>query len=306
MKILALSCVAMLSAGLIPAAPLDIEGSLRELKEAGEKNDPASVKKLASEVSVQARAASAEAAPADISDKDAWTSRIARARELDLYTEYAIYASAVQAEPAVMVDLLATLELQNPKSKYLEDAYAPYFVALTKSGAAAKVNAVAEKALINFPANTDVLLVLADSAYQAKRYDRAASLGTRLVAAAGRRAKPEGVAAADWEKKKFGILGHGYFVAGMSFYLRNDFYNTDKNLRPGLAYMKGGDEATLANLLYCLGVADYNLGRQTLSKQLMLDGANYSDQVAKMKSPLAQQAWSNAHKIRAEAEQMKH
>lgn len=306
MKILALSFVAILSASLIPAAPLDIEGSLRELKEAVEKKDPANVKKLATEVSVQAREAFSEAVPANASEKDAWKSRIDRAKDLDLYTEYALYATAVQAEPAVMVDLLATLEKQNPKSKYLEDAYAPYFVALTKSGAASKVNAVAEKALANFPASPDVLLVLADAAYQAKRYDRAASLGTRLVAATGRKAKPDGVAAADWERKKSGILGHAYFIAGMSFYLQNDFFNTDKNLRPGLAYMKGGDEATLANLLYCLGVADYNLGRQTLSKQLMLDGANFSDQVAKMKSPLAQQAWSNAHKIRAEAEQMRH
>ena len=306
MKLLTLSFAAVLSACLLPAAPLDIEASLRELKDAVEKKDPATVKRLATEVSVQAREAAAEAAPASESEKEAWTSRITRAKDLDVYTEYALYATAVQAEPAVMVDLLATLEKQNPKSKYLDDAYGPYFVAMAKSGAAAKVNAVAEKALTIWPSNPDVLLVLTDSAYQGKRYVNSASLGTRLVAAAGKKQKPEGVAASVWERKKSGILGHAYFIAGMSFYLQNDFFNTDKNLRPGLAYLKGGDEATLANALYCLGVADYNLGRQTLNKQLMLDGANYSDQVAKMKSPLAQQAWSNAHKIRAEAEQMRH
>ncbi len=306
MKLLTLSFAAVLSACLLPAAALDIDASLKDLKDAVEKKDPATVKKLANEISVQAREAAAEAAPADASDKEAWTSRIARAKDLDLYTEYALYATAIQTEPAVMVDLVATLEKQNPKSKYLDDAYGQYFVAMAKSGAAAKVNAAAEKALVNWPANPEVLYVLTDAAYQGKKYERAASLGTRLIAAVAKKPKPEGVAAADWEKKKSGILSHAYFIAGMSFYLQNDFFNTDKNLRPGLAYLKGGDEATLANALFYLGVADYNLGRQTLNKQLMLDGANYSDQVAKMKSPLAQQAWSNAHKIRAEAEQMRH
>ena len=306
MKLLTVSLVAILGAGLVPAAPFDIETSLAELKGAVEKKDPAAVKKLAAELSAQAREAAAEATPADADEKEAWKTRVARAKDIDLYTEYAIYATGIQAEPAVMADLLATLEQQNPKSKYLEDAYGLYFVALTKSGSAAKIPGIAEKALANLPANVDLLLVTTDNSYQAKRYDRAAALGTRLVAAAGRKTKPEGLPAADWDRKKSGLLGHGYFVAGMSYYLQNDFFNADRNLKPGLAYLKGGDETTLANALYCLGVSDYNLGRQTLNKALMLEGANYSDQVAKMKSPLAQQAWSNAHKIRAEAEQMRH
>ncbi len=291
MKLLTLSFAVVFSATLLPAAPLDIEASLRELKNGVEKKDPAAVKKLAAEISAQAREAAAEAAPADESEKEAWTSRVARARDLDLYTEYALYATAVQAEPAATVDLLATLEKQNPKSKYLEDAYGPYFVALTKSGAAAKVPAVAEKALVSWPGNPDVLLVVADSAYQAKKYDRAATLGNRLIAAAGKKSKP-------------GLLGHAYFISGMSYYLVNDFGNADRTLRAGLPYLKGGDEATLATALYGLCVSNYQQGRQALHAATMLQGAAYCDQVAKMKSPLVQQAWSNAHKIRAEAEQM--
>jgi hypothetical protein len=296
----------MFCAGVLVAAPADLETSLAALKGAVEKKDAAQVKQLASEIHVEARDAAAEAAPTDQAEKEAWQARVARAKEIGLYAEYALYATAVQSEPAVMIDLVSTLEQQDPKSKYLEDAYAPYFLALRKTGSAAKIPGIAEKALVNWPFNQDILLVLTDMAYQAKRYDRAASLGVRLTAAAGKKAKPEGIAAAEWEKKKSALLGHGYFIAGMSYYLQNDFFNTDRNLRPSLPYLRGGDEETLAQTLYCLGVADYNLGRQTLSKQLMLDGAKFSDEAARMKSSLSQQAWSNAHKIRAEAEQMKH
>ena len=284
------------------AAPWDIESSLTELKGAVEKKDPVHVKKLASETSIQAREAAAEAAPSGEADQEAWKARVARAKEADVYTEYALYSTAVQAEPAVLVDLMATLEQQNPKGRYLDDAYASYFVALTKSGGAAKVPGIAEKALVNYPGNPDILLVLSDSAYQGKRYDRAAALGTRLAAAIGKKAKPDGVTAADWERKKSTIIGHAYRIAGLSYFQQNDFFNADRNLRPSIPYLKGGDEATLATVLYCLCVSNYHQGRQALNKQMMLEGANYCDQSAKLKSPVAQQAWTNAHQIRAEAE----
>jgi tetratricopeptide (TPR) repeat protein len=289
MKLLTLSLAAILSASLLPAAPFDIESSLGDLKSAVEKKDPATVKKLATELSTEARGAAAEAAPADAAEKEAWQSRIDRAKEVDLYAEYALYATAVQSEPAVMVDLLATLEQQNPKSKYLEDAYRAYFAALTKSGSAAKIPAVAEKALVNWPGNPDILYVLADSAYRAKKYDRAATLANRLIAAAGKKGTP-------------GVLGSAYFISGMSYYLENNFVNADKTLRASLTYLKGGDEATLATALYGLCVSNYQIGRQSLSKATMLEGANFCDQAAKLKSPVAQQAWTNAHMIRTEAE----
>lgn len=302
MKLSTLSCAAIFCIVPLLAAPLDIETSLAELKSLVEKKDPVQVKKLATEINIQAREEVAEAAPTTESDKDAWKARVARAKEVAVYTEYALYATALQSEPAVTVDLLATLEQQNPKSKYLDDAYAAYFVALTKSGGAAKVTGIADKALVNWPANPDILLVLADSAYQGKRYDRAAALGTRLVAAMGRKAKPEGVAAADWERKKSTIVGHAYRIAGLSYFQQNDFFNADRNLRPSLPYLKGGDEATLATVLYCICVSNYHQGRQSMNKPLMLEGANYCDQAAKLKSPVAQQAWTNAHTIRTEAE----
>ena len=45
-------------------------------------------------------------------------------KEVDAYTEYALYAVAVKSPAAGMVDLIGALEAQNPKSKYLDDGYA--------------------------------------------------------------------------------------------------------------------------------------------------------------------------------------
>jgi hypothetical protein len=162
-------------------------------------------------------------------------------------------------------------------------------VALTKTGATAKINGVAEKALVNLPSNTDVLLVLADSAYQSKRYDRAATLGSRLIAATGKKPRP-------------GVLAHAYFITGMSYYLQNSFVLADKTLRAGLPALKGADEVTLATALYGLCVSDYQQGRQSLNKAMMVEGAGFCDQSSKVKWSGAQQAWTSAHQIRTEAE----
>ena len=45
--------------------------------------------------------------------------------------------------------------------------------------------------------------------------------------------------------------------------------------------------------------------RQGWEANMLRLGANFCDQAAKLKSPVAQQAWTNAHQIRAEAEQRK-
>src|SRR5581483_1086025 len=98
-----------------------------------------------------------------------------------------------QGTPAQTVELLGMLEEMNPKSKYLEDAYLRYFAALNGTGQAAKIPAIAEKALASNPDNIDLLLVGTDSALSRSQWDRASTLGRRMIAAAGKNTKaPEG------------------------------------------------------------------------------------------------------------------
>ena len=304
MKLSVLTCAALLIAGPLFPAPDDLETAYQNLKEATEtKKDAAEIKKLAVESYALAHAASTAAAPDAADAKEAWSKRVAYAKEMEAYTEYALYAAAVQAQPATTVDLLAVLEQQNPKSKYFADGYARYFVALNQTGGAAKVPAIAEKALANFPANEDLLLVLADNAMSRKQSDRALGYARRLVAAVEKKSKPESMTAADWERKRTAALGHGHWIAGLVYFEKTQFYQADQELRAALPFIKGTD-AMMSQALFDLGVADFQLGKQMMKKALLLDAVKFSEQAAAFGGTLGQQAAHNALAMKGEADRM--
>ena len=192
-----LTIAALLFAGSLGAVPGDLGASYESLQKAVAAKDAAKVKQLATETSGLASEIIASPAPSDADDKDAWTKRVAWAKDVHVYSEYALYATAIQSPPATLVDLIGTLEKVNPKSKYLQDAYGPYFVALNQTGAAAKIPAIAEKAVANIPDNEDALLVMADSSLTRKQSAQAQTYANRLVAAMNKHAKPEAMSAAD-------------------------------------------------------------------------------------------------------------
>jgi hypothetical protein len=203
-----------------------------------------------------------------------------------------------------MVDLIATLEAQNPKCKYLDQSYGSYLYALSQTGGSGKITAIAEKALVNFPENTDLLLVMVNATFSAKQTDRAQGYANRLVAAWARKTKPEGVGETDYERQKASSLGRGYWVSGLVSCDKNQYAAADKNLRAALPYIKG-DNAMMARALFYLGTADYNLGKMTNNKAKILEGAKFSDDCAALPSDFAQQAWKNSAIMKAEAAKMR-
>lgn len=303
MRLPAFGVTLLLFAGPALPAPGELEDSFQSLQEAQTNKDAAQVKKLAAQTCALARKEIAAPAPESASDKEAWTKRIAYVRDIEVHSEYALYATALQGPPAATVELLAALEEQNPKSKYLDQAYPSYFQALSQTGASAKIVGIAEKALVQLPDNDDLLLFLANTALTRKQSDRALRNATRLIAVLGKRAKPEGMAAAEWQKKKNLGLGHGYWIAGVVQSEQNKYLPADKALRAALPLIEG-DEGMTAAALFHLGLVNYQLGRMTNNKPLVLEAAKFSDRAATMKSPYAQQAWRNAHAMRTEAQAM--
>ena len=303
MKLSVLSMMVFLVGTTVGRAQ-DLDASLQSLKDAEAKGDAVAVKKLAAETSALARKAAAEAVPGDPDEKDAWTKRIAYAKEVDVQSEYYLYAMALKSPPPTLVDLLAALEAQNPKCKYLDEGYANYLYALSQTGGTAKIAGIAEKALANFPENTDLLLVMVNTAYSARQLDRAQAFANRLVAAWGKRSKSEGMAEGDFERQKSGSLARGYWVAGMVAGEKGQYAAADKSLRAALPLIKGNN-AMLAPALFYLGTANYNLGKMTMSKAKILEGAKFSDDCAAIPGELAQQAWKNAAIMKAEAAKMR-
>ena len=278
----------------------DMDTSYQNLQKALADKNAAQVKKLAAQTNAAAKQVISSPAPQSDAEKDTWTKQVKYAKEVQAYTEYALYTMAVEAPPETAVDLLSTLEQQNPKSKYMDEGYAYYFATLNKTGGAAKIPAVAEKAIANFPGNEDLLMILASTAMDRKQNDRALSYADRLVTAVNKRSKPEGMSAADWEKKKSAALGQGYYIAGMMHAAKNQFPQANRDLRAALPYIKD-NQTMMAYSLFQLGVANYNLGKMSLNTAQMLEGAKFSEQSGMIQSAVQDQAKRNAFMIRKEA-----
>lgn len=278
----------------------DLDSAFNNLKDAESKKDTALVKKYSQECITLAQKAVAEPAPAGATEKENWTNHITYAKDVMARAEYALSAQAAYTKPAETVDLLSTLEQLSPKSKYLGESYSRYLYALSQTGATSKIAGIAEKALANFPDNEDLLLVMADHAFAAKQAERSIRFSERLINVLSHHPAPEGVSAADWEKKRSASLGRGYWIAGIMHAEKTQYFEANRDLRAALPLIKGND-AMMAPALFYLGLANYQLGSATRNRGQVLEGATFSDQAAAMKSQYSQQAWKNAQIMRAEA-----
>lgn len=302
MKLSVLSMTVLLAVAPFVARAQDLDTDYQNLKDAEAKGDPATVKKLAAETHGLAKKAIDAPAPASADDKDAWTKHIEFAKEVDAYTEYALYAVAIKQPAAGMVELIGALEAQNPKSKYLDEGYPSYLAALAQTGATAKIPAIAEKALANFPENPYLLYNLAENARSTKQNDKALAYANRLGGALGKHAKPEGESQADWDKQKGAMMSESYRIAGVVSAEKGLYAAADKNLRAALPTLSGGLKA---EALFQLGLSNYQLGKMTNSKAKLLEAAKFSDECAAITSPYAEQAYKNSTQMKAEAARMR-
>jgi hypothetical protein len=292
----------LLIAGAAVVAAQDLDTNYQTLQEAVAKKDVATIKKLAAETSAMARQ---EIAKPDETDPDALKKRLEDLHAIDTYTEYALYATAAQSEPPVMVDLIATLEKQNPKSKYLDLGYGPYLAALAKAGSAAKIPEIADKALANFPENPYLLDPLARNAASHGQNDRTIAYSTRIIALWNSHPKPpEGMSEAEWNRERDATLGPSYYMAGLAYAGTSHPVDADKYLRAALPYAKG-NPTTYATALFNLGLANYQYGKMTMNKARILEGAKFSEQCAGIQGSMAQEAWHNAQAMKAEADRMR-
>ena len=282
----------------------ELDDTYQSLQDAVTKKDAAQVKKLAVPLFELSRKVIGAPEPTSAIEKEDWPNRIKYAKEAEGYAEYALYATGVQADAATMVDLLGLLEAQSPKSKYLDQGYDAYLAALHQVGKDDAVAGIADKAIVNFPNNPDLLLVVANTAQVKKQADRAIQFANRLVAAANSRPKPEALPAADWERKKSIWLGRGYWISGVLNGEKNLYALSNKSLRAGLPYIKG-EPGLMGPALFYLGLDNYQLGKMTNNKKQVLEGATFSEQCAAIAGPFQDQAYRNSMAMKADANNMR-
>lgn len=302
MKLCVLGITLVLLASARPPAADQIEETYQCLRDAVEKKDPAEVKTLVAQLTPMIKEATAAPAPDAAEEKKAWGDHIAYLKSIAEYCDYALFATAVQGSPAVTVEFVSLLEQQNPSSKYLDEAYARYFVALNSTGAAAKIPAIAAKAVEHFPENPDLLSVLMETTY-GKQNDRALNYATRLIAAFSK-PKPAEVSAAEWDRKKAAELGRAHWMAGVIYCTAGNFAKADSELRAALP-MVAGQNAMTGPALFYLGTANYQLAKMTLNKARMLEAVKFSKESSAIPGPFADQARHNAIVIQTEADRMR-
>ncbi|HYK61144.1 MAG TPA: hypothetical protein VEV85_17050 [Bryobacteraceae bacterium] len=267
----------------------DLDDHYAALKEAQPKKDPDEIKKLAVQTAKDAKAEAAKTQPTDAA-ADQWKKRMEFARDVQTFAEYSLSTTAVTAPPAKTVELVDALIEINPKSTYLNECAYSYLQALAKEGK--KPADGAQKILNGAPNNEDALYTLATSSMNG-------TYATRLVNVMKSKAKPEGMADADWERKKSLYLGQGYYVAGAAACTKSTWTDCDKNLRAALPYV--GKEPSVAGPTYFyLGLANYNLAKITSDRAKLQEAEKFSEQSAAMAGPMQQQAARNVAAMKQE------
>jgi hypothetical protein len=271
----------------------NVDLAYNNLKAAEAKNDPDSVAKWSAETSRLARKVEQSTQPTDGDAK----ARIDYAKQVDTYSEYSTYATVLKTtDPAKIIAVVEPLEQRNPKSEYLSKSYGMYLNALRKTGQNDKAGAAAEKEAERDPNNEDVLLIAADYNMQRQNQDRALAYATKLSEVMQAKTKPAELSDADWEKKKETLLGASYWIQGVVYSGQKNYSQANKTLREALPLIKG-DSQMLGVGLFHLGVADYELGKSTKKRALLLDALKFSQQSAAIKSPLQAQAQANVKAI---------
>ncbi len=276
----------------------DLDDHYAQLKDAQTKKDPDTVKKLALETSKLARAEAAAPQPADAAAVADWKQRVVFAKEVDLFTEYALASTAiVTTDQAKMEELVDALIALNPKSQYLTLCSSTYLAALGKQGTEKQL-AGAQKLLAANANNEEALDVLA-TGYSSSSPDRASGYATRLLTVMKSKAKPEGVADADWERTKAAYLGNGYFIAGAAACTKSSWIDCDRNLKSALPYVSK-EPRTLGITYYYLGLADYQIGKLTGDRTKIQEGETYSEKSSAIAGPFQAGAYKNAQAMKQE------
>jgi hypothetical protein len=146
---------------------------------------------------------------------------------------------------------------------------------------------------------------LANSAMTRQQNDRALALAKKSLAVLeANPTKPAGLEQADWEKRRTLAIGTAHWIAGVVEANKNDFFSANKDLRAALPVVKDKPDMNAATLFY-LGLASYQVGRQTLNRNQILEGARFSEQCAAISGQYQAKAYENAKAMKKEAAAMR-
>jgi len=274
--------------------PEDLDTALATLKAAEAKKDPDLVKKWSSTTAALAQKAIAIPQPKEEDAVEEWKKHVDYAKQVNTYSEYAIYATALQTtDPRKKADLIETLQQRNPQSQYMAQLLPQALQAYQQLNDTEHATALAEKALATDPNNDAMLLVAANGYLQrGKDSEKVVTYSNKLIEVLNSKPKPEGVSDADWGTRKQTVTGIAHYMIGKQYFNDKKYGPADKELRVALPLVENNAQLK-PEVLFLLGFANYKM-------ENIVEALKFNQQCAAIKSSFQAQAAKNVTVIKSQ------
>lgn len=270
---------------LIGANPADAQMAYGGLQAAVGKNDPDLIVKWAKITNEAAKKAVALPKPEDEAEQARWKYDVDFATQVQKRCEYEVYTATLRATDwSRKLALMDSLKDLNPQTEYAASLDEQYFLGYRATNANDKAFAVAEKLAASGKATEDMLLLLANSAFEKKDADNTIKYATQMVELLKTKPAPQGVSADDWEKKKRTTSGLGLWMVGMTHAAKGNLPQADASLKEAVPNLQGND-LLLSHALFQLGLANNRMGEKANNLQQIQAAYTYFKQCAAVKGP---------------------
>jgi hypothetical protein len=282
---------------LLALDPFDVDSAFSGLQAAEAQKDTELIRKYAIACWDAGSKAALAQKPADADDVADWTKQIEFANQSLAYAEY-VLASQAALEPNSRrkAELIQAVEQRNPQSKYL--AAVKRNIRVREEANPGQAFAMAERGLAEDPNNEDYLMRIANH-YMSREEDlsKVLTYSLRVLEVMDRKARPQGVTAEDWEKKKTRYTGGANWMVGVVYGKQARYGLSDRYLRAALAQIQD-DAQLLAAAYFYLGYDNYALAGQLRDKGRAIEAAKFSKLCLAIDGPFQPLAQKNLEVLR--------
>lgn len=283
---------------LLGLDPDDVSAAHNCLKAAEGKKDVDLIRRWSDQTTLIARKVKQAKKPEDPEELEDWKHKVEYAKQVEQYSEYAVYFAAVQARDSkIKSKLIENLEQKNPNSEYLAQLRTSQTQVVRQVDIEEAV-AAAEASFRKGEYNIDSLVMVANHLMAKRRDpDKVIAYSNKTVEMLSVALKPSEMSEADWDAKKSQMIGAASWMMGLLYSTQEKFVMADRALRQALPNLKSSD--MIAGALYHLGYVNYRLA-EAGERIRIHDAVRYTTECIAINSAVQQQAIENLKSMKAE------
>lgn len=285
---------------ILSVDPTELTAAQNCLKAAEAKKDLNLIKLWSGQTSQLAKRVAQSKRPeyGDENDVAEWKAKVEYARQVEQYTEYALYFASLQTKDTkAKSNLIETLEARNPMSEYLAQMRTAHTTVVRQVDVEEAV-AAAEAQFKKGEYDEDALLMVATHLMQKRRDpERVIAYSVKLIEVLATKAKPEEVSDVEWDRKKRNMLGTSHWMAGVLSSTLQRYAAADRHLRSALPYLRNSD--MVAGAYYHLGYVNFRLAEGG-ERIRIHDAIRFTKECISINSAVQYQAMENLKAMKAE------